>query len=253
MNFHAIAAIYKFEMARAFRTLAQSLAAPVISSALYFIVFGSAIGNRMTAIDGVEYGSFIVPGLIMLTVLMQSVTNAAFGIYIPKFMGSIYELMSAPVSAFEIVIGYVGAAATKSLMIAVIILFTAQFFVDLQIAHPVWMVVLLITICVSFSLFGFIVGVWAKSFDQLNMVPMLILTPLIFLGGSFYSISMLPPFWQVVTLFNPVVYLISVFRWSFFGTADVGVGISLLAILLFTSLCLAIISWIFRTGYRIRS
>ena len=253
MNFRAIAAIYQFEMARTFRTLAQSIAAPVISSALYFIVFGSAIGNRMMDIEGVDYGAFIVPGLIMLTVLMQSVTNAAFGIYLPKFVGTVYELLSAPISAFEIVIGYVGAAATKSLMIAIIILITAQFFVDVQIAHPVWMAVFLVVICVTFSLFGFIIGIWAKNFEQLNMVPMLILTPLIFLGGSFYAVSMLPPFWQVVTLFNPVVYLISAFRWSFFGTADVSIGASVLAMMLFTAVCLGIITWIFKTGYRLRS
>lgn len=253
MNFRAIAAIYQFEMARTFRTLAQSIAAPVISSALYFIVFGSAIGNRMMDIEGVDYGAFIVPGLIMLTVLMQSVTNAAFGIYLPKFVGTVYELLSAPISAFEIVIGYVGAAATKSLMIAIIILITAQFFVDVQIAHPVWMAVFLVVICITFSLFGFIIGIWAKNFEQLNMVPMLILTPLIFLGGSFYAVSMLPPFWQVVTLFNPVVYLISAFRWSFFGTADVSIGASVLAMMLFTAVCLGIITWIFKTGYRLRS
>jgi len=253
MNYRAIAAIYQFEMSRTFRTLAQSIAAPVISSALYFIVFGSAIGNRMMDIEGVDYGAFIVPGLIMLTVLMQSVTNAAFGIYLPKFVGTVYELLSAPISAFEIVIGYVGAAATKSLMIAIIILITAQFFVDVQIAHPVWMAVFLVVICITFSLFGFIIGIWAKNFEQLNMVPMLILTPLIFLGGSFYAVSMLPPFWQVVTLFNPVVYLISAFRWSFFGTADVSIGASVLAMMLFTAVCLGIITWIFKTGYRLRS
>ena len=253
MNYRAIAAIYQFEMSRTFRTLAQSIAAPVISSALYFIVFGSAIGNRMMDIEGVDYGAFIVPGLIMLTVLMQSVTNAAFGIYLPKFVGTVYELLSAPISAFEIVVGYVGAAATKSLMIAIIILITAQFFVDVQIAHPVWMAVFLVVICITFSLFGFIIGIWAKTFEQLNMVPMLILTPLIFLGGSFYAVSMLPPFWQVVTLFNPVVYLISAFRWSFFGTADVSIGASVLAMMLFTAVCLGIITWIFKTGYRLRS
>lgn len=253
MNWHAISAIYQFEMTRTFRTLAQSIAAPVISSALYFIVFGSAIGNRMMDIEGVDYGAFIVPGLIMLTVLMQSVTNAAFGIYLPKFVGTVYELLSAPISAMEIVIGYVGAAATKSLMIAVIILITAQFFVEVHIAHPVWMAVFLVVICITFSLFGFIIGIWAKNFEQLNMVPMLILTPLIFLGGSFYAVSMLPPFWQVVTLFNPVVYLISAFRWSFFGTADVSIAASVIAMMLFTAVCLGIITWIFKTGYRLRS
>ena len=253
MNWHAISAIYQFEMTRTFRTLAQSIAAPVISSALYFIVFGSAIGNRMMDIEGVDYGAFIVPGLIMLTVLMQSVTNAAFGIYLPKFVGTVYELLSAPISAMEIVIGYVGAAATKSLMIAVIILITAQFFVEVHIAHPVWMAVFLVVICITVSLFGFIIGIWAKNFEQLNMVPMLILTPLIFLGGSFYAVSMLPPFWQVVTLFNPVVYLISAFRWSFFGTADVSIAASVIAMMLFTAVCLGIITWIFKTGYRLRS
>ena len=253
MNWHAISAIYQFEMTRTFRTLAQSIAAPVISSALYFIVFGSAIGNRMMDIEGVDYGAFIVPGLIMLTVLMQSVTNAAFGIYLPKFVGTVYELLSAPISAMEIVIGYVGAAATKSLMIAVIILITAQFFVEVHIAHPVWMAVFLVVICITFSLFGFIIGIWAKNFEQLNMVPMLILTPLIFLGGSFYAVSMLPPFWQMVTLFNPVVYLISAFRWSFFGTADVSIAASVIAMMLFTAVCLGIITWIFKTGYRLRS
>lgn len=253
MNIYAIRAIYLFEMARTFRTLLQSLISPVLSTALYFIVFGSAIGSRMEQIDGVEYGAFIVPGLMMLTVLMQSITNASFGIYFPKFIGTIYEPLSAPVSYVEIVIGYVGAAATKSFMIGMIILATAFLFVPLEILHPVWMVSFLAMTCISFSLFGFILGIWAKNFEQLNLVPMLIITPLVFLGGSFYSISMLPPFWQTVTLFNPVVYLISGFRWAFFGTADVSIGVSLLAILLFTIVNLSIIRWMFLSGYRMKS
>ena len=253
MNIYAIRAIYLFEMARTFRTLLQSLISPVLSTALYFIVFGSAIGSRMEQIDGVDYGAFIVPGLMMLTVLMQSITNASFGIYFPKFIGTIYEPLSAPVSYVEIVIGYVGAAATKSFMIGMIILATAFLFVPLEILHPIWMVSFLAMTCVSFSLFGFILGIWAKNFEQLNLVPMLIITPLVFLGGSFYSISMLPPFWQTVTLFNPVVYLISGFRWAFFGTADVSIGISLLAILLFTIVNLSIIRWMFLSGYRMKS
>jgi len=253
MNIYAIRAIYLFEMARTFRTLLQSLISPVLSTALYFIVFGSAIGSRMEQIDGVDYGAFIVPGLMMLTVLMQSITNASFGIYFPKFIGTIYEPLSAPVSYVEIVIGYVGAAATKSFMIGMIILATAFLFVPLEILHPIWMVSFLAMTCISFSLFGFILGIWAKNFEQLNLVPMLIITPLVFLGGSFYSISMLPPFWQTVTLFNPVVYLISGFRWAFFGTADVSIGISLLAILLFTIVNLSIIRWMFLSGYRMKS
>ncbi|QDY68265.1 ABC transporter permease [Qingshengfaniella alkalisoli] len=253
MNYQAVKSIYTFEMARAFRTITQSIVSPVLSTALYFIVFGSAIGSRMENIEGVEYGSFIVPGLIMLSVLTQSVSNASFGIYMPKFMGTMYELLSAPVSYLEIVVGYVGAAASKSLLIGVIILITAGFFVDLQIAHPVWMMVFLLLTCISFSLFGFIIGIWAKNFEQLQLVPLLIITPLVFLGGSFYSISMLPPVWQTVTLFNPVVYLISVFRWSFFGVSDVPVGISLFMIALFLGICLTLTWWIFRTGYRIRT
>jgi len=253
MNFYAIRAIYLFEMARTFRTLLQSLVSPVLSTALYFIVFGSAIGSRMQEIDGIAYGAFIVPGLIMLTVLMQSITNASFGIYFPKFIGTIYEPLSAPVSYIEIVIGYVGAAATKSFMIGMVILATAFLFVPLEIQSPVWMVLFLSMTCISFSLFGFVLGIWANNFEQLNLVPMLIITPLVFLGGSFYSISMLPPFWQTVTLFNPVVYLISGFRWAFFGTADVSISISLLAIFLFTLLNLAIIRWIFLSGYRLKS
>ena len=253
MNIYAIRAIYAFEMARTFRTLLQSLISPVLSTALYFIVFGSAIGTRMEQIDGVAYGAFIVPGLMMLTVLMQSITNASFGIYFPKFIGTIYEPLSAPVSYVEIIIGYVGAAATKSFMIGMIILATAFLFVPLEILHPVWMLCFLGMTCIAFSLFGFILGIWAKNFEQLNLVPMLIITPLVFLGGSFYSISMLPPFWQTVTLFNPVVYLISGFRWAFFGTADVSIGISLLAIFIFTAFNLLVIRWMFLSGYRMKS
>ena len=252
MNLHAVKAIYFFEMARTFRTLLQSIISPVISTALYFIVFGSAIGSRMVAIDGVSYGAFIVPGLIMLTVLMQSVTNASFGIYFPKFIGTIYEPLSAPVSYLEMLVGYVGAAATKSMIIGLIILATSFLFVPLQIAHPVWMVAFLALTCVSFSLLGFIVGICARNFEQLNLVPALIITPLVFLGGSFYSISMLPPFWQTATLFNPVVYLVSGFRWAFFDTADVAVTYSLMAIALFSLLFVAVISVIFKTGYRLK-
>ena len=252
MNMHAIRAIYLFEMSRTFRTLLQSIISPVISTALYFIVFGSAIGSRMVAIDGVSYGAFIVPGLIMLTVLMQSVTNASFGIYFPKFIGTIYEPLSAPVSYFEMLIGYVGAAATKSMAIGLIILMTSFLFVPLQIAHPFWMLGFLLLTCVSFSLLGFIIGICARNFEQLNLVPALIITPLVFLGGSFYSITMLPPFWQTATLFNPVVYLISGFRWAFFDTSDVAVSYSLVAILLFSLLFVAIIGLIFKTGYRLK-
>ena len=253
MNLYAIRAIYLFEMSRTFRTLLQSIISPVISTALYFIVFGSAIGSRMVAIEGVSSGAFIVPGLIMLTVLMQSVTNASFGIYFPKFIGTIYEPLSAPVSYFEIVVGYVGAAATKSFVIGLIILATSFLFVPVQIAHPCWMLGFLVLTCLSFSLLGFISGIWARHFEQLNLVPSLIITPLVFLGGSFYSISMLPPFWQTATLFNPIVYLVSGFRWSFFDTADVAVGYSLAAIFIFSLICIAIISWIFKTGYRLKS
>ena len=252
MNLHAVKAIYFFEMARTFRTLLQSIISPVISTALYFIVFGSAIGSRMVAIDGVSYGAFIVPGLIMLTVLMQSVTNASFGIYFPKFIGTIYEPLSAPVSYLEMLVGYVGAAATKSMIIGLIILATSFLFVPLQIAHPVWMVAFLALTCVSFSLLGFIIGICARNFEQLNLVPALIITPLVFLGGSFYSISMLPPFWQTATLFNPVVYLVSGFRWAFFDTADFAVTYSLMAIALFSLLFVAVISVIFKTGYRLK-
>lgn len=253
MNLPAIKAIYVFEMARFFRTILQSIVSPVISTSLYFVVFGSAIGSRIETVEGVSYGAFIVPGLVMLTVLMQSVANASFGIYFPKFIGTIYELLSAPLSFIEIVIGYVGAAATKSLLIGVIILVTATFFVDLHIEHPVWMIAFLVLTCLSFALLGFILGIWAKSFEQLQLVPMLVITPLVFLGGSFYSISMLPPFWRTVTMFNPVVYLISGFRWAFFGVADVSLVGSMFAILGFFSLCLVIIGWIFKTGWRIRS
>lgn len=252
MNFHAVRAIYIFEMSRTFRTILQSVISPVISTSLYFVVFGSAIGSRIQEVEGVSYGSFIVPGLIMLTVLTQSVSKGAFGIYFPKFIGTIYELHTAPISFLEIVLGYVGAAATKSFVIGLIILATATLFVDLQIEHPVWMLMFLVLTCVSFSLFGFIIGIWADNFEQLQLVPLLVITPLVFLGGSFYSVSMLPPFWQTVTLFNPVVYLISGFRWSFFGLADVGIGYSLLAILLFFVICLSITGWIFSTGYKIK-
>ncbi|MGC6473186.1 MAG: ABC transporter permease [Candidatus Puniceispirillaceae bacterium] len=252
MNMHAIKAIYFFEMSRTFRTLLQSIISPVISTALYFIVFGSAIGSRMVAIDGVSYGAFIVPGLIMLTVLMQSVTNASFGIYFPKFIGTIYEPLSAPISYLEMLIGYVGAAATKSMVIGLIILATSFLFVPLQIAHPVWMFGFLGLTCISFSLLGFIIGICARNFEQLNLVPALIITPLVFLGGSFYSINMLPPFWQTATLFNPVVYLVSGFRWAFFDTADVAVTYSLIAISLFSLIFVGVIALIFKTGYRLK-
>jgi len=253
MNWYAIIAIYKFEMARTFRTIWQSIVSPVISTSLYFIVFGTAIGSRITEVDGVAYGAFIVPGLIMLSVITQSISNASFGIYMPKYMGTIFELLSAPVSVLEIVIGYVGAAATKSVMIGLIILITAHLFVPMQILHPVWMLTFLILTCLSFSLFGFIIGIWAKNFEQLQLIPLLVVTPLVFLGGTFYSIDMLPPTWQTVTLFNPVVYLISGFRWAFYGMADVSLGLSILAILGFTSLCLGAIWWIFKSGWRIKN
>ena len=253
MNWWAILAIYRFEMARTFRTIAQSVISPVISTSLYFVVFGAAIGSRISEVEGVSYGAFIVPGLIMLSVITQSIANASFGIYFPKFIGTIYELLSAPVSFMEIVVGYVGAAATKSFMIGLIILATAYLFVPMQIQHPVWMLCFLVLTCLSFSLFGFIIGIWAKNFEQLQLIPLLIITPLVFLGGAFYSISMLPELWQTITLFNPVVYLISGFRWSFFGLADVALGYSLLAILGFTVLCLGVIWWVFKTGYRIKS
>lgn len=253
MNLQAIKAIYVFEMGRTFRTLMQSVASPVISTALYFVVFGTAIGGRIEQIEGVSYGAFIVPGLIMLTVLTQSISNASFGIYFPKFIGTIYELLSAPVSFLEITAGYVLAAATKALAIGLIILGTAFFFVDLQILHPVWMLVFLVLTCLSFSLFGFIIGIWAQNFEQLQLIPLLAVTPLVFLGGAFYSITMLPEAWQAVSLFNPVVYLVSGFRWSFFGMADVAVGWSVVAILGFTGACLAMIGWIFKSGWRLRS
>jgi ABC-2 type transport system permease protein len=253
MNVYGIRAIYLFEMARTWRTLMQSIASPVLSTSLYFIVFGSAIGSRMASIDGVSYGAFIVPGLIMLSILTESISNAAFGIYMPKFSGTIYEILSAPISAVETVIGYVGAAATKSVIIGTVILITARLFVDFSIQHPVWMIAFLVLTSVTFSLFGFIIGVWADSFQKLQVVPLMIVTPLAFLGGSFYSINMLPPFWQTIALFNPVVYLVSGFRWSFYGTADVGVGVSLAMTFAFMVLCLAAVWWIFRTGYRIKA
>lgn len=252
MNFHSIRAIYLFEMARTGRTLMQSIIAPVLSTSLYFIVFGSAIGTRMVEIDGVSYGAFIIPGLTMLSLLNQSVSNASFGIYMPKFSGTIYEVLSAPVSYVEILLGYVGAAATKSTVLGVLILVTARFFVDYEIAHPLWMVGFLVLTAVTFSLFGFILGIWADGFEKLQVVPMMIITPLTFLGGSFYSIDMLPPFWQKVTLLNPVVYLISAFRWSFYGLADVSVGLSAAMILLFLAVCMFVVRWIFKTGYRLR-
>jgi ABC-2 type transport system permease protein len=253
VNFHAIRAIYMFEMARTFRTLLQSIVTPVVSTSLYFVVFGAAIGSRITDIDGVSYGAFIVPGLIMLSLLTQSISNASFGIFFPKFTGTIYELLSAPVSYIEIVISYVGAAATKSVILGLIILATAGLFVPLEIAHPLWMIAFLVLTSVSFSLFGFLLGIWAEGFEKLQLVPFLIITPLIFLGGSFYSVEMLPPFWQTVTLFNPVVYLISGFRWSFYGIADVSVGLSLGMTVFFLAICLATVWWIFKTGYRLKT
>jgi ABC-2 type transport system permease protein len=253
MNTYGIQAIYRFEMARWFRTLVQSVLSPVISTSLYFVVFGAAIGSRMAQIDGVSYGAFLVPGLIMLSILTESISNASFGIYMPRYSGTIYEVLSAPLSPFEIVAGYVGAAATKSMLLGLIILATARVFVPFEIAHPVWMVAFLILTSITFSLFGFIIGIWATGWEKLQIVPIMIVTPLAFLGGSFYSISMLPPLWQKITLFNPVVYLISGFRWSFYDISDVGVGVSLGMTLLFLILCLAIISWMFRTGYRLKS
>ena len=258
MNWQAISVIYKSEMQRTRNTLLQSIASPVISTCLYFVVFGSAIGSRIQtvgAVDGqggVSYGVFIVPGLMMLSLLTQSISNASFGIYFPKFTGTIYELLSAPISFFEVILGYVGAAATKSIIIGTIILITASFFVDLKIAHPFWMLAFLILTCVTFSLFGFIIGIWADNFEKLQLIPLLVITPLVFLGGSFYSIDMLPPFWQKVTLFNPVLYLISGFRWSFFEVADVSVGLSLTMIVLFLGICITIVWWMFKTGYKIR-
>ena len=253
MNWYGIRAIYKFEMARTWRTLMQSIASPVLSTSLYFIVFGAAIGSRMGEIDGISYGAFIIPGLIMLSLLSESISNASFGIFFPKFSGTIYEVLSAPVSAFEVVAGYVGAAATKSLLLGLLILLTARFFVDYQILHPFWMLGFLVLTAVTFSMFGFIIGIWADDFQKLQVIPLMVVTPLTFLGGAFYSINMLPEFWQKVTLFNPVVYLISGFRWSFYGIADVNVGVSLAMIFLFLLLCLTGIWWIFRTGYRLKS
>ena len=253
MNFRAIRAIYVFEMARTGRTIWQSIVSPVISTSLYFVVFGAAIGARITEIDGVPYGAFIVPGLIMLSLFTQSIFNASFGIYFPKFTGTIYELLSAPVSPLEIVIAYVGAAATKSAVLGLIILATAALFVPLNILHPVEMLAFLILISTTFSLFGFIIGIWANGFEQLQFIPMLVITPLTFLGGSFYSIDMLPGVWRTISLFNPVVYLISGFRWSFFGTSDVNIGVSLAATLCFFAICLAIVAWMFKTGYRLKS
>ncbi|MGA2313071.1 MAG: ABC transporter permease [Xanthobacteraceae bacterium] len=253
MNFYAVSAIYRYEMARTRRTLLQSIISPVISTSLYFVVFGAAIGSRISQIEGVPYGAFIVPGLMMLMLLTQSIVNAAFGIYFPRFVGTIYELLSAPVSSFEIVLGSVGAAATKSIILGLIILGTSSLFVPLQIVHPVWMLTFLVLTSISFSLFGFILGVWADTFEQLQIVPLLIVTPLTFLGGTFYSTSVLPPLWRTVTLFNPLFYLISGFRWSFFGLADVNVGISITVIVLFLLLCMATVWWIFKTGYRLKT
>ncbi|MHA1549026.1 MAG: ABC transporter permease [Alphaproteobacteria bacterium] len=252
MNVHAVWAIYRFEMARTARTLLQSVVSPVISTSLYFVVFGAAIGSRISEVDGVAYGAFIVPGLVMLSLLTQSITNASFGIYFPKFIGTIFELLSAPVSPLEIVLGYVGAAATKSIILGLIILATATLFVPMQLAHPIWMLVFLVLTSVSFALFGFLIGIWADSFERLQVIPLLIITPLVFLGGSFYSISMLPPVWQTVTLFNPVVYLVSGFRWSFFVIADVTVGVRPTMITLFLVLCVSTAWWIFSTGYKIK-
>ncbi len=253
MNFHAIRAIYVFEMARTFRTILQSIVTPVISTSLYFVVFGAAIGSRITDIDGVSYGAFIVPGLIMLSLLTQSISNASFGIFFPKFTGTIYELLSAPVSYVEIVISYVGAAATKSMILGLIILATSGLFVPLEVQHPLWMLLFLVLTAVTFSLFGFLLGIWAEGFEKLQLVPFLIITPLIFLGGSFYSVDMLPPFWQRVTLFNPVVYLISGFRWSFYGISDVSVALSLSMTVFFLAVCLTAVWWIFKTGYRLKT
>lgn len=252
MNTQAVRVIYKYEMLRAWDTILQSFASPVISTVLYFVVFGSAIGSRIENIDGISYGAFIVPGLIMLALLTQSVSNASFGIYFPRFTGTMYETLSAPISFIEIVLGYVGAAATKSFIIGVIILATAGFFVELKIAHPLWMFSFLVLTCISFSLLGFIIGLWAESFEQLQLIPLLVITPLVFLGGSFYTIDMLPPAWQTVSLFNPVVYLVSGFRWSFYEVSDVSIHVSLFMVLLFASICLGIVWWMFKTGYRLK-
>ncbi len=253
MNIYTVRALYKFEMARWWRTIAQSVASPVISTALYFVVFGSAIGSRINEIDGISYGSFIVPGLIMLMVLTQSIANASFGIYLPKFTGTIYELLSAPISYIEILLGFVGAAATKSIILGLLILVTAWFFVPLEIMHPFVMFFFLVLTAVTFSLFGFIIGIWADGFEKLQIIPTLIITPLAFLGGSFHTINMLPPFWQTVSLFNPVIYLISGFRWSFYETADVSLNLSLLMIFIFLAICVFLIKWIFKTGYQLKS
>ena len=253
MNWHAVRAIYGFEMARARRTLGQSVVSPVISTSLYFVVFGAAIGSRIPSVDGVPYGAFIVPGLVMLSLLTQSIANASFGIYFPRFSGTIYEVLSAPVSPLEIVLGYVGAAATKSVALGLIILLTASLFVPLRIEHPVWMVLFLLLTAATFSLFGFIIGLWADGFEKLQIIPLLVITPLTFLGGSFYSIDMLPPVWRAVSLFNPVLYLVSGFRWSFYGVADVGVEWSLGMTLVFLAACLGVVAWMFRTGYRLKS
>lgn len=252
MNFQAIKAIYKFEISRTLRTWKQSIASPVLSTSLYFIVFGSAIGSRMMDIDGVSYAAFIVPGLILLTILVESINNAAFGIYMPRFTGTIYEILAAPISAFEIVIAYVGAAATKSVVLGLIILLTARFFVDFSIVYPLWMIAFLVLISVTFCLFGFVLGIWADGFERLQVVPMMVVMPLTFLGGSFYSISMLPGIWQTVALFNPVVYLVNGFRWSFYGVSDVNAAFSLSMIVLFMLICLVVIWWIFKTGYKIK-
>ena len=252
MNFRAIKVIYLHEMLRFWQTLFQSVASPILSTALYFVVFGAAIGSRIANVDGVSYGLFIIPGLTMLSVLTQSISNASFGIFFPKFTGTIYEILSAPISFYDVLIGFVGAAASKSLFLAAIILITATFFVDLNIAHPFWMLAFLILTCVAFSLFGFIIGLWAENFEKLQIVPLLIITPLVFLGGSFYSISMLPPLWQKVTLFNPVLYLVSGFRWSFFEISDVSVGISLLMVIVFLSACIGVVAWIFKSGYKLK-
>jgi ABC-2 type transport system permease protein len=253
MNVYAIRAIYNFEMARTRRTLMQSIVSPVISTALYFVVFGAAMGTRIQEVEGISYGAFLVPGLIMLSLLTQSVSNASFGIYFPRFTGTIYELLSAPVSYFEIVVSYVGAAATKSVILGLIILATAAFIVPIRIEHPVWMVLFLVLTSVTFSLLGFIIGIWADGFEKMQLIPLLVITPLTFLGGSFYSIDMLPPVWQTVSLFNPVVYLVSGFRWSFYGIADVGVGVSLVMTTVFLAVCLAVVAWIFKTGYRLKA
>ena len=252
MNFRAIKVIYLHEMLRFWQTLFQSVASPILSTALYFVVFGAAIGSRIANVDGVSYGLFIIPGLTMLSVLTQSISNASFGIFFPKFTGTIYEILSAPISFYDVLIGFVGAAASKSLFLAAIILITATFFVDLNVAHPFWMLAFLILTCVAFSLFGFIIGLWAENFEKLQIVPLLIITPLVFLGGSFYSINMLPPLWQKVTLFNPVLYLVSGFRWSFFEISDVSVGISLLMVIVFLSACIGVVAWIFKSGYKLK-